>query len=314
MTLDLDRGTGANTGNIVQFNSLSVNVASPPVPTGRVDATVLVSSGAGNYKATFTGPTVITGDTDLNPSGQANFNVQVQELVLQGAISGNFPMTKLGSGKLTLNSVGTNTSTTTVSAGTLAGNGGVGGSLNVALGGTFAPGNTVVGTPSPGNGMGIFSVANNLTLNTPFSSLVLELSHGVGPTPVPGIDYDQVMVGTGGANSSTGTVGLGGSRLTLTIGTGVQGGDLFFIIVNDGPAVSGDLITTRFNGLATDGMTFTPAGSSMQFKISYNADSVGGTFTGGNDVALQAVPEPTTGVLAISAGAALLGLRRRRRS
>ncbi len=313
VNIDIDHATNANVGNTVQFGRLRIDVSSPLLVTDTVNETVNFLAGS-NYKALFTGPVAINGDLTGNPNGTAVVNVPTA-VTFQGAISGNFPLRKDGGGRLGINAVGTDTALTTISAGSLGGSGGVGGALLVNPGATFAPGQIRVGgVPSPGDGPGIFSVANNFTLSTASSVLSMELSHGVGATPVAGTDYDQVIVGTGSGSISTGAVNLPGGtlngNLTLTIGTGILMNDLFFLIINDG----NDPITGTFGGTGVsrklEGDEFVV--SSQRFRITYLADSVAGTFTGGNDVALKAVPEPTTGMLALSVGAGLLGLRRRR--
>jgi hypothetical protein len=110
--------------------------------------------------------------------------------------------------------------------------------------------------------------------------------------------HDQVNV--------TGTVNLSGSLATdFTAGTYVNG-DLLFILLND----STDLINGTFAGLAQGALVANYGG--YDWSISYTADSTGNTFTGGNDIALMAVPEPSIAALLGSFGA--LALFRRRRS
>ena len=277
-TLDLDRATGGTSvGNTVAFGNLAVG------------SQTLTVTGANGYKARFDGAVTLTG----NPTILAN-----SEVILQGAITGNFGISKTGTGRLVINSIAnTYTGNTSVNAGSIGGTGATGGQLIVASGATLAP----------GDGVGTF--ATKTTLNLQLGSIfAVELAHGGGATPVAGTDYDQMKVGTGTGVTSTGTVTLGGGELVLTLGTGVQAGDLFFIILNDGTdAVAGTPGT--FNGLA-QGATL-PGG---QFRISYTADSVAGTELNGNDVALiaLAVPEPGTALLALFGAATLLRGRRRR--
>ena len=202
-TLNLDRATGgASTGNTVALGTLAIGNQT------------LAVTGANGYKARFTGPTTLSGD--------ATFDVAT-EVILSGAISGSFGLTKTGAGRMALDAVNLYTGATTVSGGTLGGTGSVAGILTVNTGGNFAPGT------SPA----IFGVGGNLTFNAG-STLTLDIAHGGGPTPVAGTDYDRVNVGTGGALSSTGTVSLDGSSIELTIGTGIQLNDIFFVVINDG--------------------------------------------------------------------------------
>ncbi len=201
--------------------------------------------------------------------------------------------TSVTAGTLILN--GSNTSAVTVGSGAiLGGSGSTSGAVTIASGGILAPGN------SPG------------ILSTGDLSLAGSLSAQLGKAtpggqPIAGTDYDQVNV--------TGSVTLTGGDLSLSILSGIQTDDLYFIILND----SNDAITGIFatlNNVATDlsqGAIFN-AGS-QYFQISYTANSAGGTFTGGNDVALLAVPEPSTwALLGLGFGALVWrsGFRRRK--
>jgi hypothetical protein len=80
------------------------------------------------------------------------------------------------------------------------------------------------------------------------------------------------------------------------------------VLLND----SNDAITGSFTGLG-DGSIFSAGGQS--FQISYFANWTGdqatSTFTGGNDIALQAVPEPAS-VMLLLGSLGLLARRRRR--
>jgi fibronectin-binding autotransporter adhesin len=93
---------------------------------------------------------------------------------------------------------------------------------------------------------------------------------------------------------------LSGSYLTTPANTG----DLFFIVLNNDT----DAITGTFAGLAEGSRFFAPNG--QDFQITYVADSGTSSFTGGNDIALMAVPEPGSATLLL-AGLALLARRRR---
>ena len=83
-------------------------------------------------------------------------------------------------------------------------------------------------------------------------------------------------------------------------------GALFFILANDG--LPSDTITGTFSNASIDGATYTLGG--QDFQISYFGDSTGGTFTGGNDVVLMAVPEPRAALLGAFGMLALLRRRR----
>ncbi|QTN33864.1 autotransporter-associated beta strand repeat-containing protein [Akkermansiaceae bacterium] len=172
------------------------------------------------------------------------------------------------------------TSVTTVASGaTIAGSGTVG-ALSVQSGGFIAPGN------SPG----ILNSGNYTQAGT-YNAEITGLT--AGP-----LGHDQIIV--------TGTVDISnGSLATLFSGT-YAANDLIFLLLNDDT----DAITGTYTGLAQGDVASTYGG--FNWQISYVADSVGSSFTGGNDIALMAVviPEPSAALLG-GLGALLL-LRRRR--
>ncbi len=273
-TIDLDRSPGgASSGNTVALGTLAIG------------AQTLTVNGANGYAVRFNGAVTLTGAATISTN---------TEVVLQGTISGSFGITKTGFGRLAINgTANAYTGATIVNAGTIGGTGLTGGPLSDSSGATLAP----------GNGPGIFASKGSLVLAAG-STFSLELGHGAGLSPVAGTDYDQMKVGTGTGATSTGTLTLNGGELALSIGTGIKKDDMFFVILNDGA----DVITGTFNGLA-QGAQFSVSG--QLFRISYTADVFTISETGGNDVALIAVPEPGSAML-FFAGAATL-LRRRRR-
>jgi autotransporter-associated beta strand protein len=204
-------------------------------------------------------------------------------------------LTKKGSSTLTLsNSTLSYTGATTVDAGKLVINGATASTATVNTGGTLGGTGTVGaltvkggGTLAPGNSPGILN-SGNLTLEGG-STLAIELNG-----TALGTQYDQVNV--------TGTVSLAG-LLALTAGFTPTNGEIFFIIKNN----LSDAVAGTFSGLADGSSVF--AGL-QEFKISYFANAEGiPSFTGGNDVALMAVPEPAAAMLG---GLGLLMLLRRR--
>lgn len=272
--IDVDHPlVGVNTGNTVQLGTLAIG------------AQRLTVNGANNYGVAFNGATTLSGDAILATNA---------DLTLQGGVSGTFGMTKEGAARLLFTGTNTYSGATTVNGGALGGTGSLSGGVTVNSSGSLAPGT---------NGPGIFSIGGDLLLNTG-TSFNADLAHLGGPVPIPGTHYDRAAIGTGGPGASTGTVTLGGANLVLTIGTGIQMNDLFFIVTNDGS----DPVTGIFNGLA-DGFDFLSGG--QIFRISYDANSTSNTFNGGNDIALLAVPEPGSAALLLLGSALLLPRRRR---
>jgi len=183
-------------------------------------------------------------------------------------------------GTLLINGSTSSASAFSVTGGTLGGSGTIGGAVTVNSGATLAPGN------SPG------------ILSTGDLSLSGIFSVDINGTTV-GTNYDQVNV--------TGTVNLvAGNTITMSLGFAPVMGDNFFLIKNDGS----DAIVGLLNGYAQDTI-FSLA--SQSWKIGYTGDSVTNAFTGGNDLVLQAVPEPTTTLLLAFALTTVMALRRRTR-
>lgn len=279
---------------------------------GTVGDVTIEQGGTGLLRFSGGITTTGTGSKTLFLTGTTSGSGQLDGNLADNATVGVVSLTKTGSGTWNLTGANTYTGATTVSAGTLLINGSSVSSVSVASGGTLGGSGSITGSVNvaaggflaPGNSPGILSTGN-LTLAGTLSAQLGKAA----PTgqPIAGTDYDQVNV--------TGSVNLTGGDLTLSILSGIQTNDLYFIVLND----SNDAVTGIFatlNNVATDlsqGALFSSGG--QQFQISYTADSVGGTFTGGNDVALLAVPEPSTwALLGLGFGALVWrsGLRRRK--
>lgn len=241
------------------------------------------------------GTTGSLGGGAVTNNGALVFN-RSNAFTVSNGISGTGTLTKTSSGTMTLTGVNDYSGATTVDAGRMVIGGSVANSAfsvsnGAALSGTgtigsltVASGGTVGGDTLPG------SLATGSVNFQSGSTLSLDLNGNVA-----GTQYDQMAV--------TGTVSLAGA-LTATLGYTPVNGDLLFILTNDGT----DAVTGTFNGLANDAI-FNIGG--QDFRISYIANSAGQTMTGGNDVALQAVPEPAAAVLG---GLGLIALLRRRRA
>ncbi len=232
---------------------------------------------------------VLTLNTTALSVGAGNF----AGMIRNGAGAGS--LNKVSAGTLALGGANTFTGATGVQAGTLLVSGSLSGAVIIESGGTLdgsgSVGNVTAksgATLQAGAGIGIFSTGN-LTLQSG-SALRLEIA---------GTGYDQLGV--------AGSVSLAGAlNVSLTGGFTPIGGQRFFLVLNDGA----DAITGTFAGLPQDVVT---TFDGYGFIVGYTGDSAGGTFTGGNDAVLQAVPEPGSAALALAACAALAARARPRR-
>jgi autotransporter-associated beta strand protein len=275
----LDLGTNANANNVptVLNTFASANVATlggVNVMLRQPVTAFTVADGAADPDLLVTAP-INEGDVG---SGISKDGPGTMKIVTNGTYTG---ATTINAGKLILNASIAG-SAVNVQGGTLTGNGTTG-ALSVAGGGVVAP----------GDGVGILNTKN--VVMALGSTLSLELN-----TSTPATGYDQLNV--------TGTVDVTGA--TLTLGGSYHGGatnDVFFVLLNDGT----DAITGTFNGLAEGSHVL--SGTGQDFIITYLADADTSNLTGGNDVALQAVPEPGTMVSLLGGFGLLVGLSRRRK-
>lgn len=199
--------------------------------------------------------------------------------IISNNSNGYLGATNVKSGTLVVNGNISTSSLTTVESGAALGGSGTVGDLTILAGGSLNPGN------SPGQ----------LTVNGNYSqagTLNIEVN---GLTA--GTQHDQVNV--------LGTVTLGGILSTSFSGFTPANGNLIFILLNDGA----DAISSTFFGLAQNDVVTSFGG--FDWKISYTANSSTGLFSGGNDIALMAVPEPRA---ALIGGLGLITLFRRRRN
>ncbi len=271
-------------------------------PTGSANQTTKSLSGTGG---------VIT-NSDLFSSRTLEV-AQSADTVYAGTISGGMELKKTGSGVLALtgfvsgatmnvqggilkvNGTLTNTPTVASGGGTLSGIGFLG-AVEVGVGGVLYPGDLNPVTLAYGGTLSAVDV--NFVLGSAIDLTIAKAAPGAQPIDS---DFTKVKV----SNSIT----LTNPDLDMSVGAGVETGDIFSIIINDGPgAINGTFFGRQ------QGDIFTRGGQAWQ--ISYFDDaSTPGIFelSGGNDVALLAVPEPGS-VALILCGVALLPLRRRRAS
>ena len=230
-----------------------------------------------------------------------------------GLTSSGGSLMKLGSGTLTLNGASTYTGATTVSAGALvaadtSGSATGTGPVTVQSGGTLGGSGTVMGALTVDRGgtldPGLSLAPARLTLG---SRLALNagatLTMEIGGT-TPGSGYSQVRL--------AGALSLVGSNLRVVelVGFNLAVGQTFVLLDNTSTSVTPP--ETFAN--TTAGSFYTDAAGNT-FLINYAAIADGDLIA--NDVTLtvaSVVPEPDTWVLLGLGGAALLGLKLRRRA
>jgi autotransporter-associated beta strand protein len=276
-------GVSSQDGLRMEWNNSTVNTlasAETALISGRINLRA-----EGNYNA-------LVFDV---ANGAASTDLLVSAAVTQASVVG---ITKNGAGTMVMSGNSNYTGATNVNAGTLVINGNISTSnvtvqSGATLGGSGTVGSLTVNegaTINPGNSPGILNV--NGAYNQA-GTLIAEIT---GTTA--GSGYDQINV--------TGSVNLSGA-LTLDVtnaGTGYMLNSMIFLILND--AV--DAVTGAFSNYA-QGTNVGNFGG-FDWVISYEADSSNNSFTGGNDVALRAIPEPSAALLG---GLGLVGLMRRRR-
>ncbi|HEX5176855.1 MAG TPA: hypothetical protein VFV83_07500, partial [Chthoniobacteraceae bacterium] len=245
------------------------------------------------------------------------------------AVTENSTLVKTGAGTLTATTQGLGaTSTLQIDAGIVALNGpetatsntgavlvnatgalrvagAISGAVSVAAGGTIeGPGRVgplaSSGNVSPGLPTAPVGTLTTGDLTLGGGTLTLDLQNTAA--------YDKLaVIGTVTLQNNPQLVGL------LTGGTIAQG-DLFFIVDNDGI----DPVFGEFNGVTNSGAPGAPGFTILNgqaFFVSYFGDAATNAFdtVGGNDIVLQAVPEPQTWATVMSGIGALVGLQRFRR-
>lgn len=286
-------GTGvANAGALL-------NVASN---TSSYAGAITIGNGGARINSDTSGALTLTGGVTTSLFNNVTFGGAGNTTVSTVAITGAGGLIKDGAGTTTLSAGVTHSYTGTTTVG-----GGAGSKLIVN--GNISTSITTVQTGATLGGTGTIGAltVNSGAFHTPGNSPVIQPTGNYSNAGTLGIEINGVTVGTGYDQvNTTGTVSLSG-LLSVTMGYTPAANALFFILANDGA----DAITGTFSNAAINGNSYTLGG--QQFQISYfgNQTSPGiGTFTGGNDVVLMAIPEPRAALLG---AIGLIALLRRRR-
>jgi autotransporter-associated beta strand protein len=251
---------------------------------------------------------VISGRINLRGDGGNNnesFNVAdgsaETDLLISAAITealGSVGITKTGAGTLELSGANIYTGNTIVQQGQLVVNGSIANATTTTvqdgatISGSGSLGSLTVnagGSVNPGNSPGV------LTVNGAYNQAGTLVAEITGLTA--GTQHDQLIV--------NGSVNLSGELNVQFSGlTSYALNDTIFLILND----ESDAVSGTFFGLNQGDFAATYGG--WDWVISYNANSNTSSFSGGNDVALRAIPEPSAALLG---GLSALALLRRRR-
>jgi len=347
ITFNVADATNSSASDLNASASFIDGVGATPVAGGitKTGAGTMTLSGSSSYTGatTVSAGTLQLGDgtnshdgTISSMSGVSVANGATLAFNRFGAVSSSFVIS--GSGSVTMNGSGTQTlsgnntytGATAIKAGTLIVSGSLSASsavtvgdsanLNTAaiLGGSGLVGNVTAGaaasntgaTVDPGNSSGVAGILNT-------GSLIVQngahLAMQIGGTTAGGevtTGYDQVVA------SSTVTLTGGDLKLTLNGSPTFSNTDVLYLIVNN----SGAAVASQFSTVTLNGSTVADTSNIMlngqQFQLVYNANFAGTGSDGiANDVALQAVPEPSTYAMIVG-GIGMLGfynkLRRRR--
>jgi hypothetical protein len=239
----------------------------------------------------------VAGNLIVNPTGALNVSgaLNINNGTPAGtATAGNLNVT---GGAGIINGVATVTGNAVVGPGGTLGGTGLLTSAGVVINGNLAPGN------SPG----VLDINAALNFGTN-SSYVVELG---GTLPGDGTTfYDQTnMINPAGSislapdNSTTLNVSLFGAYSPSY-------GDVYYVL-NRADAAA---FTNIFSGMPEG--TYIPVGpDSVQitYQANWTGTQAGSSLTGGNDVALRFIPEPSTALLGVLASLWLFGFTRRRR-
>ncbi|MGD0653111.1 MAG: hypothetical protein ABSA16_02095 [Thermoguttaceae bacterium] len=250
-------------------------------------------------------PMTLTGD-----GGDANVDTAGNTVTLDGILSGTGGLNKLGANTLTLGANNSYIGSTTIMTGTLvlgstatltsdvisvangayfdvlavSGGYSLGAAQTLKGSGTIVGNVTINGIHAPGDSPGVETVQGNYNM---LGQLQIEIK---GTTA--GTGYDQVLLSGSSAYNAT----LGG---TLTLNWADMNGSTdstqLWILENDTAGTLSGVFSNYANGASLGNY------DGHDWYIWYGADAATGNLTGGNDVLISAVPEPSMIVLLMTA-------------
>lgn len=306
-------GTTSLTGTN-SFTALTINGGVLAISSGSAVGSGTITINAATLQALA--PLTISVPIVSNTTG-AKIDTNGQRVLVTGTISGPAKLEKIGTGTLEIGSF-SGAVAFDIKGGVLQVSGQAGG-IDIEAGGALS-GDGIVGSISAFLDANLAPGTGNSTLRSGNLSL-LSGSHFVLQISGPGTtQHDAVSV--------TGTISIAGdvrpsyvggyippdqSNLFVVGGTNIAL-EKYFVVINDGSdAVSGVFSNQVTAGNRFNGLVPTISIGGIEFAVSYSGDFATNSFTGGNDVVLVPIPEPSA-VPMIAGGLALLWLASRRRS